>query len=983
MILEFRALPLMALSLLVCLACSILRPDARQGGRAPRESLLDEPRQLTFAGRRSGEGYFSADGSRLVFQSERHPGNPFYQIYLMDLRGGELERVSPGSGKTTCGWVHPAGDRVLFASTHADPEALDKQTLELEERASGEERRYSWDFDDQYELYEADLNGAALRQLTWARGYDAEASFSPDGRWIAFASNRHAYSETLGPDERALFEADPSSMIEIYLMSADGSDARRLTDHVGYDGGPFFSPDGKRIVWRRFSEDGATAEIYTMALDGGDVRQLTRLGAMSWAPFYHPSGRYVSFATNLHGFSNFELYMVDVEGNSDPIRVTNSDGFDGLPVFSPDGTRLSWTSGRTPDKRPQIFLADWDHPSALRQLGLELGSEPPRAEGLVLRTSVEITQADLRAHVETLASERFEGRATGTAGGHLATQYVADNFRRLGLEPAGDDGSFFQEFEFTAGVSVGSDNTLRLKSVDSEPAADYLVDRDWRPLAFSRLGESGPGGVVFAGYGIAAPAAEEIEAYNSFAGLDLDGKWVLVLRYLPEDVAPKRRQHLSRYAGLRYKAMLARDRGARGLIVVTGPRSQVKQRLIALKLDVSLSGSSLYAISVSDEFAAQMLTRTGRSLEQLQRELDRGEAVAGFELQGVELGATIDLLQEKRTGRNALARLRAAEGAGAAPVVVGAHVDHIGRGRGGNSLARDDERDGIHYGADDNASGVSALLEIAELLSAPPQQPSGALRRDVIFAAWSGEEIGLLGSNHFASELSDLDAHGIAASRQLAAYVNMDMVGRLAKSLFLNGVGSSPIWPEEIERQNLPIGLSIVTQQDSYMPTDSTSFYLKGIPVLAAFTGAHPEYHTPRDTSDRLDYAGMQKIARLMARLVRSVASRSEVPEYLAIERPDSVGERVGLRAYLGTIPDYGRADVLGVALSGVAQGGPAAAAGLIAGDVIVELAGRVIENIYDYTYSIDALKIGESIEVVVVRDGARRTLTLTPESRE
>ncbi len=334
----------------------------------PSLDLISGANQLTFEGQRSGESYFSADGTQLVFQSEREPGNPFYQIYLMDLEFGDTRLISPGYGKTTCAWIHPDGEQILFASTHLDPEARDKQTQELEFRASGQQRRYAWDYDEHFDLFVR--QGDDFKRLTHERGYDAEGSFSPDGQWIAFASNRLAYSEPMSARDAELFKVDQSFMMDIYLMRADGSDVRRLTTSKGYDGGPFFSPDGKKIVWRRFSEDGATAEIYTMNIDGTEQRQITRLNAMSWAPYYHPSGRYIIFTNNLNGFANFELYLVDSEGKKEPIRVTNLAGFDGLPVFSPDGQSLYWTSQKNNDGKSQIHRGHWDHEQALKLLEL-------------------------------------------------------------------------------------------------------------------------------------------------------------------------------------------------------------------------------------------------------------------------------------------------------------------------------------------------------------------------------------------------------------------------------------------------------------------------------------------------------------------------------------------------------------------------------------------------------------------------------------
>src|SRR5215472_11199736 len=331
--------------------------------------FLSNTRQLIFEGRRSGEGYFSPDGKALIFQSEREPGNPFYQIYTLDLQTGDTVRVSPGIGKTTCAFFRPESNEVLFASTHLDPEAVAKQKAELEFRASGKERRYSWDYDEHMDIFIARRDGSKLRRVTDTQGYDAEASFSPDGKLIVFCSLRDAYpTNKLSPAELKHLETDPSWFGEIYLMNAEGSNVRRLTHSPGYDGGPFFSPDGQRILWRHFTERGDTADVFTMKLDGSDTQRLTDFGSMSWAPFFHPSGRYIIFTSNRLGFANFELFLVDSEGAREPVRVTFTEGFDGLPVFSPDGKKLAWTSSRTTDRKSQIFLADWNDAAALEAL---------------------------------------------------------------------------------------------------------------------------------------------------------------------------------------------------------------------------------------------------------------------------------------------------------------------------------------------------------------------------------------------------------------------------------------------------------------------------------------------------------------------------------------------------------------------------------------------------------------------------------------
>jgi Tol biopolymer transport system component len=361
----------------VRLVCLLGALTSTLSAQAPRESdLLSRVRRLTVEGRRAGEGYWSPDGQRLVFQSEREPGNPFYQIYVLDLTTGDATRVSPGVGKTTCAFFRPGSDQLLFASTHHDLQSEAFQQAELDFRASGQERRYSWDYDPEFEIYTTAGTTGQLTRLTNARGYDAEASYSPDGRWIVFSSMRDAYNRTLTPAEQEQLDIDPSYFAEIYIMRADGSEQRRLTDVIGYDGGPFFSPDGQRIVWRRFDAQGLIADVWTMKPDGTDAKQVTKFGAMSWAPYIHPSGEYILFASNKLGFENFEVYMVDVEGTKEPVRVTYSDGFDGLPVPSPDGRRLAWTSSRGGGREGQLFLADWNHDRARAALGAAPNRSP-------------------------------------------------------------------------------------------------------------------------------------------------------------------------------------------------------------------------------------------------------------------------------------------------------------------------------------------------------------------------------------------------------------------------------------------------------------------------------------------------------------------------------------------------------------------------------------------------------------------------------
>jgi Tol biopolymer transport system component len=958
---------------------------AEDGDANEEARYLTKVRQLTFEGKRAGEGYFSAGGTRMVFQSERLAENPFYQIFLMDLTTGDQQQVSPGHGKTTCAWIHPTDNKVVYASTQADPEAVDKQKAEIDFRASGQTRRYSWDYDEQYDLFEADLDTGNYKRLTTELGYDAEGSYSPDGKRIAFGSNRHAYAGNLNTKEQELLDRDQSYFMEIYIMNADGSGVKRLTNVAGYDGGPFFSPDGKRIVWRRFSEAGDTAEVYSMKIDGSDVQQLTSVNAMSWAPYYHPSGDYIIFTNNTQGFGNFELHMIDAAGQKDPVRVTFTDGFDGLPVFTPDGNGLSWTSNRTTGGVSQIFMAEWSDAAARAALGIDGAGEPDVTAAIdapdLSTTNGEIRAADIRQHITYLASDELEGRRTGTRGGELATEYVASIFEELGLAPAGDENTFFQPYEFTAGVSLDKGNVLRV--ISGSENQDYEVDEDWRPVSFSGTGTFDPAGVVFAGYGIVAPEVDDgdskKEGYDSYVHLDVEGKWVLAFRFIPEDVEPNVRQHLNSHSAMRRKAKEARDRGAAGLLLVTGPNAAMPNELASFTFD-NTPGISMPVLSVSDDMAEALLAHSDKDLKTLQTELDTGGIVMGFDLPDTTVESVVRVKHERRTGRNVIARLVAGEKTSEQFVAIGAHLDHLGKGQSNFSLARSTDENTIHYGADDNASGVAGMIEIAQSLLAQQAIGTIELKRDVVFCAWTGEEMGLLGVTHFANELA---GENQPLSPTVFAYLNMDMIGRMTDKVIIQGVGSSSIWPGEIERRNVPVGLNIVTQDDPYLPTDAREFYVRGVPFLNAFTGAHVDYHTPRDTADKVNYEGTEQITKFMALLARSLVTRDEAPDYQEMEKPEGMGRSAVLRAYLGTIPDYTGDDIVGTKLGGVTKGAPADKAGLKSGDIIIELAGTKIENVYDYTFAIEGLKVGEAVPVVVMRGDERVELSITPGTRE
>ena len=965
----------------LCLCAAALKILAAEDP-SQETRFITNPRQLILEGHRSGEGYFSPDGKELIFQSEREAGNPFYQIYRLEFETGDTVRVSPGKGKTTCAFFQPGTDRVIFASTHEDPAAEKKQKAELDFRARGKQRRYSWDYDEQFEIYSARRDGTGLTNLTHSPGYDAEGSVSPDGKQIVFCSLRGAFPlDHLSPELRKRYEQDPSSFGDIYLMNADGSKVRRLTTEPGYDGGPFFAPDGERILWRHFEENGAIADIWTMKLDGSDKRRITDFKSMSWAPYFHPSGEYLIFTSNKFGFENFELFIVDAKGEHEPVRVTFTNGFDGLPVFSPDGKKLAWTSGRTSDGKAQIFLADWNDAAAREAI---TGS-PSRAEGgskpaLPVPSpppnhsfTPEISATDLQREVEWLADEKRDGRATGSAGAQASAQWLADYFHRSGLQPLGKDFQF--AFEFNSGERVQPGKTVLQISKNGNPPLTATLDSDFRPLSFTENGNA-EGEVVFAGYGLKVPDSGGA-SYDSYEGLNVKDKIVLLLRYVPENVEPDRRAQLNRYAGLRNKAMLAREHGAKAVLVVTGPNSPNAGELLPLTNDGSSAGSGIVAASVNGKIAEALLTSSGKTLKEAQSALDdeNPHAPRGFVLPGVRAKLDCGIEHLKKNDHNVMALLPPSAG-GDEYVMVGAHYDHLGHG-GVNSLDRAGEENKIHPGADDNASGVAWLMELAGSLAQEHAAHPEKFKRGVIFACWSGEEIGLLGSAAFVE-------HPPLSLGKIVAYLNADMVGRLRENkLSAQGVGSSHAWRRLLEKRNVSAGFNLALQDDPYLPTDVTSFYVKNVPVLSFFTGAHEDYHRPTDTAEKINYDGIARVARFSKEIITDLAQMNERPDLVKVERKDSMGGgRETLRAYLGSIPDY-TTDVKGVKLSGVRGGSPAEKGGLKGGDVIVEFAGQKIANIYDYTYALDAVKIGQPVKMIVERDGQRVTLTVTPEARK
>ncbi len=573
-----------------------------------------------------------------------------------------------------------------------------------------------------------------------------------------------------------------------------------------------------------------------------------------------------------------------------------------------------------------------------------------------------------RPHVETLSADALEGRLTGTTGAHEAADYIIEQLRSIGAESLPGQEDYRLPFEFTAGVSDGG------SSLEITNGASWQTAEAVQGLSFSDSAVV-QGEVVFAGYGLVVPEAQEF-SYDSYATLDVEGKIVLILRYFPEDVDQDQRGILARYSGLRYKAMAARQRGATAVVVTTGPRSPNAGQTVPMTFDTAIAGSGIVAASVNGAVADAIFEHVpNQTLDSLQADFDTGNPhIAGFAIDGLELTLDVTVTRETLTGNNVVGYLppfSSQVALEAKPYVMyGAHYDHLGYGMQGNSLAPQNEHGAIHNGADDNASGVAAVLAAGAWLA--EQQ----LGRGIILAFWSGEELGLLGSSEFVKAAP-------LPIEQISAYLNFDMVGRARDNrLSLQAVGTSEAWRGLIEQSNVPVGFNVSLQDDPYLPTDVMSLNAASVPSLNFFTGSHEDYHRPTDDADSINYDDLDRVARLGALIGRKVALREDPLEFVQVEQVAQQGLRASVRVFTGTIPDY-TSDVEGLLLSGVIEGGPAAIAGLQEGDVIVEFAGQSITNIYDYTYALDAVKIGEALAVVFIRDGERLEVILIPTARQ
>lgn len=602
--------------------------------------------------------------------------------------------------------------------------------------------------------------------------------------------------------------------------------------------------------------------------------------------------------------------------------------------------------GVTMSSRHPLRVAAWLIAAALPAASL-LAAPPPPA--LVSRLSYD---------VHYLASDALEGRFSGSTGAKVAAAFIAQRFAALGLEPAGEGGGFMQPFSFISSVVPGPGNRLHL--VLPSGVREATPEKDFRPLAFSASG-SAHGEVVFAGYGIHAPDL----GYDDYAGLDVKGKVVLVLRFSPDgdDPASRFQQHMA----LRRKAADAREQGAAALLVATGPVGATETVPVKISFDASFADAGLPVLGISTGLAEEMFAGQGFTLAELQKRINERKEPASRPL-GVAAELVADIVQVRTETANVLALLPGSSTERRDEiVVVGAHYDHLGLGGEGSGSLAPDVR-AIHHGADDNASGVAGLLEIARALAASPPA------RSVLFAAFSGEEEGLLGS-------AQLMQHLPVARERVVAMLNLDMVGRpkAGPALTLGGFGTAAEWPKLIEAVNANHHLKISTDRGGFGASDQSSFYAADVPVLFFFTGAHEDYHRPSDTADRLNYSGMAAVVTFAADAARRIADLPGRPTFQKVAE-EGAGERRSFKVRTGVIPEFGY-EGPGLKLSGVRGGSPADKAGLAAGDIVVRFGDREIRNIYDYMYALGDHKAGDEVVLTVKRGGETKQLTVTLEA--
>ncbi|HEY8203238.1 MAG TPA: M20/M25/M40 family metallo-hydrolase [Pyrinomonadaceae bacterium] len=609
----------------------------------------------------------------------------------------------------------------------------------------------------------------------------------------------------------------------------------------------------------------------------------------------------------------------------------------------------------------------------------------------------------LRQTIMYLASDALEGRRTGTQGANDAAHYIAAEFNMLGLRPGmqmagpartrGENRArYLQPFPYVSKVELGKNNLLLLNSHDVD-GVQARVGEDWMPLGFSSNTPLKAAEVTFVGYGISSAELK----YDDYSVSNAKNRVAIVLDGTPDGDNPH--GQFAQAGQIRFKAAAARAVGARALFIVSKEEKLSDDRLARLSYD-NAGEAGIPILVISRALAARLLPLGNLSEYEASADIRRIKDSPDGGSQSSEPGMprplllrtnvpsltvdlSIDVERRESPSFNVVGILP-----GSDPklkneaIVIGAHYDHLGLGGDGSLAPREGD---IHHGADDNASGVAGLLELARMFSA--QKP----RRTIVFIAFSGEEEGLIGSNHYVN-------HPVVPLTNTVAMVNMDMIGRLKdQKLIIGGVGTAAEWRDflkDVQRfisapHIVTVGgvkttdvsetpFTLTLNEDGYGPSDHSSFYAKQIPVLFFWTGTHNDYHKPSDTAEKINYEGEARIVSFVANIIRDIDKSNKRPTY-TVAKSESQGRSTGFRVYLGTIPNYADSND-GLLLDGVREDSPAAKAGLKAGDKVVKLAGHDVKNVYDYTYALGEMEAGKEYEVELIRGGQRMTLKITPE---
>lgn len=574
--------------------------------------------------------------------------------------------------------------------------------------------------------------------------------------------------------------------------------------------------------------------------------------------------------------------------------------------------------------------------------------------------------------IKFLASDQLKGRGDGTPELDRAANYIAGRFRKFGLKPAGDNGTYLQHFGLIVSARLGRHNAASYKR--GEASLSLRLQQDYVPLSFSAKSAI-EDSLVFAGYGITASEYH----YDDYQGLDATGRIVIVLRHEPQEndehSAFAGKQFTS-HADITSKAINAKNHGAAAMILVNDVGNHLGQPDDLLRLD-EIGGPQEMSIPVVQVKAAivdDWLRPSGHSLNELRQAIDKDLSNHSTPLEAsARLALKVDIQRIRRQVANVIAELPGTDPALAARyIVVGAHYDHLGLG-GQNSLAPD-QRGQVHHGADDNASGASGVLELADALAHSPEHP----RHSVIFICFAGEELGLLGSAYYVN-------HPSFPLKQTSAMINLDMIGRVSNNrLYVGGTGTSPGFQQIAAEANRTPKFDISYSFSGYGASDQTSFAVHEVPVFFFFSGLHSDYHKPSDTWDKIDAASGARVVWLVSNVITALDALKDKPQYVRVANPvSSSGGGGGYGPYFGSIPDFGQVEHGGVKFSDVRDGSPAGKAGFKAGDILVEFDGKKIDNLYDFTYALRAHKPGDKVMVTVLRGSEKVTREVTLEVRK